>query len=479
MNLFKNPTRRQWLQCVTAAGCGASLLRGGALFGASAGSLRSIEPLGRLISDCTLPGETRKDDVVPAHPNGIPVSKDRWLLVYATRGFRGVDDDRSIVYQLRRSVPVGPIIKEGFLSRSFDGWDPMQEGKSYFKQHGHPVVFGVPKGAKINGQPVPHANIFVAKWRIVGRMLNEEKDRLEHANSQEGRRDTQGVEWLQFRLNAAEDDIEIIQPAGALRQKGFETGPAFCSAASISKMNQSFTPPVPFSRDGSAWVDCNHFDQSKIAVLKYVYNPQRGLYEWTETGPVLGEAKRGVFEASLARAGDHWLISARRSTGGGTAWCRTDDPFGNRLQLMYGTAPAGSAPRTLFTCADGVPRLFTGDTSLSMTHNARDPLYCWNVDAEQGFALTNSRVIFDSKKAGLPIRPAAVPKIDMCKLLPTQGRTQLAVFRVSVRSYNHPYVGGNGKATGIPAINAEEKACCGIYYARLTYDNVASPLWEL
>ena len=50
-----------------------------------AGSALKIEPEGFLIRDCGLPGETRADDVVPAHPNGIPVSRNRWLLVYATR----------------------------------------------------------------------------------------------------------------------------------------------------------------------------------------------------------------------------------------------------------------------------------------------------------------------------------------------------------------------------------------------------------
>src|SRR5262249_55600528 len=54
-----------------------------------AGGIERIEHLGMLISECSVPGERRQEDVVPAHPNAIRVSKDRWLLVYATRGFRG------------------------------------------------------------------------------------------------------------------------------------------------------------------------------------------------------------------------------------------------------------------------------------------------------------------------------------------------------------------------------------------------------
>lgn len=66
--------------------------------------IESIEHKGMLIYECGIPGETRKEDVFPAHPNGIPVSKNRWLLVYATRSYRGNDDDNSIIYQLRGAI---------------------------------------------------------------------------------------------------------------------------------------------------------------------------------------------------------------------------------------------------------------------------------------------------------------------------------------------------------------------------------------
>src|SRR5207244_9424284 len=71
--------------------------------------IEKIEPCGVLVRDCTLPGETRADNVTPAHPNGIQVSKNRWLMMYATRGFRGVDDDLSIIYQLRADSFEGPV----------------------------------------------------------------------------------------------------------------------------------------------------------------------------------------------------------------------------------------------------------------------------------------------------------------------------------------------------------------------------------
>ncbi len=441
------------------------------------GAIESIQHLGVLIRECTLPGERRADDVVPAHANGIQVSRDRWLLVYATRGFRGVDDDRSIIYQLRRGTPDGPVLKEGFLARSVNDWDPFNEGKRYVRQHGHPVAFGVPKGALIKGKTVPHANLFVVKWRVTARVLDPEKNLLLHgAASEEVGRRTQAVEWVQFRLNDREDDIDIVQPAGVLRQKGFEKGKAFCAVEGLQWMNQSFTPPVPHTADAAEWADCNHFDGGRIAPLRYAFNPKQNRYEWVQTGPVLADRKRTLSEASLAHVGERWIIAARSAGKGGVAWVSAGDPFARLPQMVFPEQPTVSGPLTVFLCADGVLRLFAGDPAVSPHGNARDPLYCWDVNPED-FACTNRRVVFDSVKAGLKIRKEAVAKIDMCKLLPPQGKTQWLVHRVSVRSYNHPYVGGSGKRTSIPVINGAEKDCCAIYHARISYTGAPASAW--
>jgi hypothetical protein len=50
--------------------------------------IESIAFRGILISDCSIEGEARADDCFPAHPNGLQVSKKRWLILYATRGWR-------------------------------------------------------------------------------------------------------------------------------------------------------------------------------------------------------------------------------------------------------------------------------------------------------------------------------------------------------------------------------------------------------
>jgi hypothetical protein len=444
----------------------------------------SIEPLGMYFPECTLLGEKRRDDVVPCHGAGIQVSRNRWLYIYSTHGFRGVDDERSIVYQLRADAPDGKVLKEGFLAQAYadaevDGKTSPADGKTYFRQTGHPVVFGVPAGALIKGRPAANANVFAAKWRTVVRVLDKRQDNLEHGTAYPELHDrTQGVEWIQFRLNPQQDDIEILQPATALRQTGFESGPAFTSAKVVLWMNQSFVKPVPFTGDHLEWADCNSFDRGRVAALKYRFNPRTGLYEWVETGPLLSHAKRSLFEASLSQVGDAWAISTRINGGRGAAWILTTDPFASMPEPSFPEQPVSTGPLTSFTCADGVLRLFTGDGTVSPQRNARDPLYCWNIDPNSAFAPSQRRVVFDSIQQKIPIRPKAYPKVDFCELLPALGRTQLLTHRVVTRSYNHPYVGGGGTPVDVPPVTAEEKACSGIYYERITYRRELSAAYQ-
>jgi len=465
---------------VLLAGAGACLKNDGGLRGAPLAGDFKIEPRGVLIPDAGVAGETRADDAVPAHSNGIPVSRKRWLLVYANRGFRGVDDDLSILYQLRGGAPDGPLIKEGIFARTRNDWDPLGNGKpNYILQHGHPVAFGVPSGARIGGKPAASANVFVVKWRKVARAYDRAKNYVLHASADpEMERLTQSVEWVQFRLNSAEDDLEILQPAAKLRQKGYETGARFC-AGEVEHMNESFVQAVPYNRDATEWADCNHFDGGRVACLKYTFNPRTGLYEWTTMGPLLsGAPGKGIGEASLARWKDTWIIAARGGSGGGVTWFRTDDPFGPAPKPVFPEQPKISAPLTAYTWEDGALRLFSGDATVSPYKNGRDPLYCWDIDPDRSFSPSNRRVIFDTFEAKLPMRAEAGPKVDMCKLLPGQGRTQIIVYRVSIRAFNHPYVGSAGPVKGIPLVNAAEKAACAIYYSKVTYAQALPAAWE-
>jgi hypothetical protein len=425
------------------------LISAGALLAFPRRTIESIEPLGPFVTECPLPGERRSDDVFPAHPNGLQVSRDRWLILYGTRGFRGVDDDRSTVYQLRKGGPDGTILKEGFFRQTRDDWDPYDEGKQFSRQGGHAVAFGVPKGVN-----APNANVFVAKWYVHPRLLDRTKNYLEH-----GTVDVKFpgpklcVEGLQFRLNDREDDVEILRPAEIAKPN-----------VECAWMNQPFVPAVPFNREATEWADVMGFDGGRVAAAKYTWNPKTGLYDWSRTGPFVGS---DLFEGSLARHRDGWVLSARR-TKGGTAWVRTEDPFASMPSPVLPKSPESNAPLTTFGCGDGTIRVFSGDKG------RRDPLTMWDVDPDRDFACTNARVIFDSVKAGLKIRPASAPKVDMCKLLPPQGKTQLVLFRVSVRSFNHPYP----NRPQIPIVNEEEKAACGIYAARITYAEPIAPMWR-
>src|SRR5262245_48605093 len=123
----------------------------GAFAQVSTDKIVKIEHLGQLLREPDLPGERRADDFVPGQTTGLRLSRERWLVLCNTRGFRGVDDERSIIYQLRKDAPDGPVVKEGFLSKSVNDWDPLGDGRKCVRQHGHIVGFGVPRGARIGG----------------------------------------------------------------------------------------------------------------------------------------------------------------------------------------------------------------------------------------------------------------------------------------------------------------------------------------
>ena len=104
-----------------------------------------------------------------------------------------------------------------------------------------------------------------------------------------------------------------------------------------------------------------------------------------------------------------------------------------------------SSPLCAYRRPDGVLSVFTGDAGVSPHHNDRDPMYCWEIDPDNQFNVKDRRTIYDTVAAGLPIRPSASPKVDMCKLLPHSGATQYIAHRVSVRAHNHSYTGRDGK----------------------------------
>ena len=410
--------------------------------------IERIEHLGKLIDDCTIQGERRADQVAPAHGNGIQLSRTRFLVLNSTLRFRGVDDNASIVWQLREDNYDGSVIKEGLFARCIDDWYPLGDKYRCVRQHGHPVAFGVPKGALVRGEEAPHANVFTVKWRKVARVFVPEGGYIMwQTEPREVRAATQCVEWCQFRLNDAEDDIEIIQEPRQLRQVGYEEGEAICEQG-CRIMNQSYVQPVSFNADANEWVDVNHFNlhtertpagkggkhgNARVAPLRYRFNADRGLYEWVQTGPLWGRADLPLFEGNISRFGDDWVMSARRGDSEtGVAWARVHDPFMERPEAVIPEdVKSRRAPLSAYCCPDRVIRLCTGDETLSAHASNRDPIFIWDIDPDHGFTSSNRRQIYSPRECGNPIPEDHGPLADMIKVLPhVGGRTQTLIHRV-------------------------------------------------
>ena len=437
--------------------------------------IERLEHMGNLIHESGLPGESRADNVTPAHPNGTQLSRDRFLLLNSTLGFRGVDDNLSGLYEIRDGAYDGKLVNEGFIARTRDDWDPLNDGSAHVRQHGHFTAFGVPKGARVDGATPPHANVFAVKWRRVARMFGPDRTYLlwyVHEKYPELTDRSQAVEWLQFRLNEAGDDIEVIRPTGQLRQRGFEEGERFCDA-DAKWMNNPYVQPVPLNGDASEWIDFGYFDGSRIACIKYAYDPNAGAYAWVQTGPTIGG---GLFEPSVARYGDSWIVAARPRHAAPIAWMRCDDPLTETPVVQWGPGPReqNRTPLSIYTCADGVLRLLTGDADASPHGMNRNPLYLWDVDPDHGFALSNQRVVFDTFAAGLPISMEHHPIVDMAKILPhAGGRVQVLTHRVRSAAMLN-----NDPDYGFRPITPGDMDSTAIYYARLHYAEDLPGAWS-
>ena len=436
-----------------------------------------IEPLGVFLHECGLEGERRRDDVFPAHPNGTQLSRDRFLVLYATRGWRGIDEDRSIVYQLRAGSYLGPVLKEGMLAATIPDWNPGDGGRC-FQTNGAPSVFGVPKGARIRGVVPAHANLFVAKWYRNARAYREDGTLYKGIETHELMRRTLHVPAVQFRLNDTDDDIEVLQPATELRQVGYETGPHRCSVEDPGDINHGLVNPVPLTGAADEWLDTcqfgwsepGHFGGNRVAAVRHRYNRERHRYEWVETGPLLFYPHFPAIEASPIRWRGGFVIAARSYPGNqGANFLRLDDPFAPAAAAAGASTvqlPA-SGPATAYGCPDGLVRFFSG-----MPGQGRNPLYCTAVDPDDGFAVRGRSTVIDLLASGLPLRPEARPVADMTKLLPhAGGRTGLVLHRVRTGAINYP-------ANTPIAVNAAEKAVHGVYAALIRYGEDYPGAWD-
>ena len=437
--------------------------------------IESIKPQGKLLHECGIEGERRSDDVYPAHINGCQLSADRWMLIFATRGWRNVDDDRSIIYQLRADSPDGRLICEGRLQRSIDDWDSDGDGSRCVLQHGHPGVFGLPKGTLIKGQRAENANLFMARWRRNSYgILDPETGIVERIR--DGHLRQLHVEEVQFRLNEADDDIEVLTPITLSREKGYKEGPEFCRRGTFSWMNQNITQSVPYNEEGTEWVSIHHFDGGRVAAIKYRFDRTTNRYQWVDTGPLLQTEGWEHVESSIVRGRNGWIICTRAHVEGefrgANGWVVTEDPFHSLSDPVFTRHRQNRTPFSLYNCPDGQIRMFTGDAKVSPYRNARNPLYSWRIDLD-AFQISDRREVFDCIAEGF-FGPESSPKSEMCKLLPhTGGRDQFLLWRIRVMNI------AQAGYHGLPAVTEQMKGPHGIYYARVRYTEDLPGMWSL
>ena len=209
---------------------------------------------GKLLHECHVPGESRVNERYPGHINGMQIGENRFMLLYSTRGWRGSDDNMSVIFQIRDGGYDGELVREGRLALTIDDWQPLEDGRRYVRSHIHPLCLGVPKGAVIDGVVPPHAGLFAFMWHRYARYVDPETGLMgvgkAHYAPNEPFDASTVTEWTQLRLNDAQDDFVEVQP---LRQRGFGAGYAFCELE-VRQVFPTFTMPVPYDTAGSEWL---------------------------------------------------------------------------------------------------------------------------------------------------------------------------------------------------------------------------------
>ena len=433
--------------------------------------IQSIRYLGPLISNLSIPGERKADGVIPAHPGCVQLSKDRFLLL-ATSLETGWDAVRSVCYQVRAGSPDGPEIREGVLAGATDDWDALGDGRRFSKMHGMGLAFGVPKGAVRDGKPLPSANVFVLKYyrkagkRGTGGVMLKNDPKISVEPWPEGSEvvsKSMGVEWLQFRLNDAEDDIEVIQPAAPLTTDAPRHGD--WPGGTLRVRNHSMTPAIAMDDACTRWTSIDAVrgeGASGQAAVLFEFNASRGRYEWTYTGPKY-HADEDLGETSVAKVGDQYVVAFRMDDQLRrgepptyfSVFFRTPDPLAQIGQAAYG--PGQAVPQHLYRCGDGELRLFT---SMRVGWR-RNPLVYYNVAGDLS-RFDGPHTLVDAKAVGLPFH---TPCLDMSKLCPAQGRRQLLVFRAITvhQTANLAPVKDPNPPT------ADEHAAAGVHAVELVY----------
>ncbi len=428
----------------------------------------TIEHKGKFIDDCSLDGEQKADWLHPSHPYCAQLSSDRFLWVYQTRGFSGIDSEHSIIYQLRSDQADGPVLKEGFLSKYHEEWDVYGDGRKFIKSHGHPKVLGVPKGAiDENGKTFPSANLFLATWYVIPATRDPETGVVDRVGANQ-------LEGIHFRLKDDGSDIEFLDEKPLMwRETGFEEGRILSSVEPPqSQVNQWLVPPTALTPDKTRWVESYHFGKG-IAAAEISLNPETKRYEWTRTGKMVNEHVRGkLIEGSLHQiAPGDWILAARArghhwgkgAYGYCVAWYRTKDPFAGFGEPTYKKIPSSYCPKPAHLCADGVMRVFSGH--LGGGNTKRNPLFCWDVDLDNDFEVSNERMLLDMRGK------IKFPMVGFAKLSPVKNNRQILTIRVTSMAQRQA-------TEKFPALTKEELEHCGAYYSVITYDPPVPDTWQ-
>ena len=429
-----------------------------------------IEARGKFIGDCTLPGEQKADWLHPSHPFCAQLSADRFVWVYQTRGFSGIDSEHSIIYQLRADAADGPVLREGFLSKYREDWDLNGDGRLFIKSHGHPKVTGVPKGAVDKaGTPYPAQNVFLATWYIIPAKRDPETGVVERFGNNL-------LECVHFQLKDDGSDIEFLDDEPYLfRERGFEKGRIVSSAEPPqSGVNQWLIPATAINEEKTRFADAVHFPKG-ISAIELAFDPASRRYQWLRTGPMAIEQVRGkLMEGSMHRLGeDDWILAARArghhyGPGHGVygyciAWLRTRDPFTGWGKPTYTPIPSSYCPKPVHLCPDGILRVMSGHMGGGNTK--RNPLFCWDVDPDRGFEVSNRRTLLDMRDK------IKFPMVGFAKLSPVKDNRQILTIRVSSMSQRRP-------TEKYPALTKAELDHCGAYHSVLTYDPPVEDAWK-
>lgn len=423
---------------------------------------------GLLISDCTIPGEQKKDNIQPSNAISWQLSKNRWAWIYATTSFQGADSIRAVVIQLRKDTPDGQVLSEKLVAPFTDQWDPFKDGSKYFKQQGQCKIFGTPKGAvDKDGKLLPSNNVFIASWYHLARVLDHKTGRLGAPDTPEYNKlwlSTLRVAGVQFKLNDTESDIELLTPVTIFCQKGYENKDVFCELGNVVKTtNHWYVPFQPYNDACTQWLDYWQFspDGQGVAPVLFEFNPTTKLYEWVKTGPQTKLKKGFIFECSVCKIPDGWFIGAR---GGGAGahggWFKIKDPFAapGEPYLAPNFGPP-MANQSTYYCGDGKLRVFGGDAKLSPFKWVRNPQYCWDIDPNN-FALSNCKTLVSSDDVGMENAKMAKYRAF---LSPVFQNRQIITVTIS------------NEITGKMSQDQLDK--CGVHYWYVTYDKDIKDAW--